>query len=108
MLPVLTTTQAKEPTLLIDIKKTAAEPVTRVTKLDITANKNVDGYIFYVDPETGDLSIALNERQIGSYCLETGKWILETEETAKISTIEGVLQNHYQAILAICEKLDMV
>jgi hypothetical protein len=58
---------------------------------------NINGYIFYVDTN-GDLMITLNNVLIGSYSNVSGKWSFETDT----STIDNVLENHGEALNAVC------
>ena len=79
-----------------------------ISRLDISADSQVEGYIFYVDEKSGDLMIMLNDVLIGSYSKAAGKWSWESALEAKIVAMETVLKNHYDVILAVCEKLNMV
>ena len=108
--------------ILSDVEKIAYIEAPRVKQLDISANNSIDGYIFYVDPASGDLMITLNDVLIGSYSIAAGKWSFETDTTAvetKIDSVEdiinqyiaktdAVLKNHYDAILLLCQKHGMV
>ena len=58
---------------------------------------NINGYTFYVDTN-GDLMITLNNVLIGSYSTVSGKWSFETDT----SNIENVLENHTEALNAVC------
>ena len=60
--------------ILSDVEKIAYIEAPRVKQLDISANNSIDGYIFYVDPASGDLMITLNDVLIGSYSIAAGKW----------------------------------
>ena len=80
--------------ILSDVEKIAYIEAPRVKQLDISANNSIDGYIFYVDPASGDLMITLNDVLIGSYSIAAGKWSFETDE--------AVLENHTEALNAVC------
>ena len=58
---------------------------------------NINDYTFYVDTN-GDLMITLNNVLIGSYSTVSGKWSFETDT----SNIENVLENHAEALNAVC------
>ena len=58
---------------------------------------NINGYTFYVDTN-GDLMITLNDVLIGSYSNVSGKWSFETDT----SNIDNVLENHGEALNAVC------
>ena len=108
--------------ILSDVEKIAYIEAPRVKQLDISANNGIDGYIFYVDPASGDLMITLNDVLIGSYSIAAGKWSFETDTSemeTKINSVEdiinqyvaktdAVLKNHYDAILLLCQKHGMV
>ena len=108
--------------ILSDSEKIPYLEAPRVGRIDISCNAGTDGYIFYVDPASGDLMITLNDVLIGSYSIAAGKWSFETDTTAvetKIDSVEdiinqyiaktdAVLKNHYDAILLLCQKHGMV
>ena len=108
--------------ILSDVEKISYLEAPRVKQLDISANNSIDGYIFYVDPASGDLMITLNDVLIGSYSIAAGKWSFETDTSemeTKINSVEdiinqyvaktdAVLKNHYDAILLLCQKHGMV
>ena len=60
--------------ILSDTEKIPYLEAPRVGRLDISCNSGRDGYIFYVDDESGDLMITLNDVLIGSYSIAAGKW----------------------------------
>ena len=68
--------------ILSDVEKIAYIEAPRVKQLDISANNSIDGYIFYVDPASGDLMITLNDVLIGSYSIAAGKWSFDENEYA--------------------------
>ena len=84
--------------ILSDVEKIAYIEAPRVKQLDISANNSIDGYIFYVDPASGDLMITLNDVLIGSYSIAAGKWSFEPDMTHT----EAVLENHTEALNAVC------
>ena len=108
--------------ILSDTEKIPYLEAPRVGRLDISCNSGRDGYIFYVDDESGDLMITLNDVLIGSYSIAAGKWSFETDNSAvetKITSVEdiinqyiaktdAVLKNHYEAILLLCQKHGMI
>ena len=98
--------------ILSDVEKIAYIEAPRVKQLDISANNSIDGYIFYVDPASGDLMITLNDVLIGSYSIAAGKWSFETKIEAAlneyVAKTDAVLKNHYDAILLLCQKHGMV
>ena len=108
--------------ILSDSEKIPYLEAPRVGRIDISCNAGTDGYIFYVDPASGDLMITLNDVLIGSYSIAAGKWSFETDTTAvetKIDSVEdiinqyiaktdAVLKNHYDAILLLCQKHGMI
>ena len=94
----------------------------RVEVLEVSENKNVWGYRFYVN-SSGDLVIlSPNDNEIASYSNSSGKWSFETDLTeinSKINSVEdiinqyvaktdAVLKNHYDAILLLCREHGMV
>ena len=84
--------------ILSDSEKIPYLEAPRVGKLDISCNAGTDGYVFYVDDKSGDLMITLNDVLIGSYSIAAGKWSFETDT----SNIENVLENHGEALNAVC------
>ena len=115
--------------ILSDVEKIPYLEKPRVSELDISANRDIDGYRFYVDDKSGDLMIVLNEVLIASYSIAAGKWSFETDvsgmqsqlDTAstKITSVEtiineyiaktdAVLKNHYDALVLLCQKHGMV
>ena len=108
--------------ILSDTEKIPYLEAPRVGRLDISCNSGRDGYIFYVDDESGDLMITLNDVLIGSYSIAAGKWSFESDTSAvetKITSVEdiinqyiaktdAVLKNHYEAILLLCQKHGMI
>ena len=84
--------------------------------IEIVPDRDSDGYTFYVDEKSGDLMIVFNSVLIGSYSKAGNKWLLKGMEpenylaqiNSKITELENVLQNHYQALMILCEKHDMV
>ena len=108
--------------ILSDSEKIPYLEAPRVGRLDISCNSGRDGYIFYVDDESGDLMITLNDVLIGSYSIAAGKWSFESDTSAvetKITSVEdiinqyiaktdAVLKNHYEAILLLCQKHGMI
>ena len=80
--------------ILSDSEKIPYLEAPRVGRIDISCNAGTDGYIFYVDPASGDLMITLNDVLIGSYSIAAGKWSFETDE--------AVLENHTEALNAVC------
>ena len=119
-------------TILSDSEKIPWLESPRVKQLDISLNRNIDGYVFYIDDKSGDLMITLNDVLIASYSIAAGKWSFETDTTeieeqlaaqaTKINDLEttiedlnnyisktdAVLKNHYDAILLLCEKHGMI
>lgn len=84
--------------ILSDSEKIPYLEKPRVSELDISANRDIDGYRFYVDDKSGDLMIVLNEVLIASYSIAAGKWSFETDT----SSIDAVLDNHGEALNAVC------
>ena len=84
--------------ILSDAEKIPYLEAPRVKKLDISATQGIDGYIFYVDEANGDLMITLNDVLIGSYSIAAGKWSFEPDMTHT----EAVLENHTEALNAVC------
>ena len=84
--------------ILSDVEKIPYLEKPRVSELDISANRDIDGYRFYVDDKSGDLMIVLNEVLIASYSIAAGKWSFETDT----SSIDAVLDNHGEALNAVC------
>ena len=52
--------------ILSDSEKIPYLEAPKVTRLEISANKSVNGYTFYVDDKSGDLMITLDEVLIAS------------------------------------------
>ena len=98
--------------ILSDSEKIPYLEAPRVKKLDISATQGIDGYVFYVDESNGDLMITLNDVLIGSYSIAAGKWSFETDTSnidnsiasldKRIGNNEIVLENHYEALTAVC------
>ncbi len=98
--------------ILSDAEKIPFLEKPRVNELDISANKEIDGYRFYVDEKSGDLMIVLNEVLIASYSIASGKWSFETDTTGVETSIDNldkrvdehdaVLENHCEALDAVC------
>ena len=98
--------------ILSDSEKIPYLEAPRVKKLDISATQGIDGYVFYVDEANGDLMITLNDVLIGSYSIAAGKWSFETDTSEidnsiasldkRIGNNEIVLENHYEALTAVC------
>ena len=84
--------------ILSDSEKIPYLEAPRVGRIDISCNAGTDGYIFYVDPASGDLMITLNDVLIGSYSIAAGKWSFEPDMTHT----EAVLENHTEALNAVC------
>ena len=109
----------------------------KINNLEIINNSDNDSnYKFYVDESNGDLIISVNNVAIATYSKASQNWIfagfstgslvdgemllnnittnaenissVDTKITEYITKTDAVLKNHYDAILAICEKLDMV
>ena len=61
-------------------------------------------YTFYVDSASGDLMITRNDVLIGSYAAAAGKW--RNDDLAalnkRVNNNEIVLENHYEALTAVC------
>ena len=57
-----------------------------ISRLDISADSQVEGYIFYVDEKSGDLMITLKDVLIGTYSVASAKWSFQTDN----STIDNV------------------
>ena len=98
--------------ILSDSEKIPYLEAPRVGKLDISCNEGRDGYVFYVDDKSGDLMITLNDVLIGSYSIAAGKWSFEMDSTdmdnsiaaldKRVDNTEIVLENHYEALTAVC------
>ena len=94
----------------------------------IRGDETEESYKFYVDKTNGDLMIVSDELLIGHYSKSGHNWqfsgltdTLESvvnnhatkdhvheEYAAKINEIEAVLQNHYQALILLLEKHELV
>jgi hypothetical protein len=98
--------------ILSDAEKIPYMEAPRVGLLDISANRAIDGYRFYVDDKSGDLMICLNDLLIASYSIAAGKWSFETDTTTMDNSIASIgkrvdnhdiiLENHYEALTAVC------
>ena len=83
-----------------------------ISRLDISADSQVEGYIFYVDEKSGDLMITLKDVLIGTYSVASAKWSFEMDSTdmdnsiaaldKRVDNTEIVLENHYEALTAVC------
>ena len=122
----------------------------RVEVLEVSENKNVWGYRFYVNSSGNLVIISPNDVEIASYSNSSSKWSFETDLTeinntlnshaetlnnvqnslqTKINSVESiinelraangtfaeyitktdaVLKNHYDALVLLCEKHEMV
>ena len=133
--------------ILNDTEKIPYLEAPKIEIMELVANKDVEGYKFYVDNSNGDLMIVLNDVLIGTYVKSSGNWILGginlseissgvgsiseltsrvqensidiAAESAKITGLmatvteymaktDAVMKNHYDALLALCEKHGMV
>ena len=107
-----TSKQYSHTVILSDSEKIPYLEAPRVGRIDISCNAGTDGYIFYVDDKSGDLMITLNDVLIGSYSIAAGKWSFETDTSEidnsiasldkRIGNNEIVLENHYEALTAVC------
>ena len=80
----------------------------KIPTLDIAVDKNTSGYIFNVD-SSGDLMITYNEVVIASYNKASSTWIFNGTDLNKfISNTNDVLKNHYDALVIILKKLEMI
>ena len=69
-----------------------------ISRLDISADSQIEGYIFYVDEKSGDLMITLKDVLIGTYSVASAKWSFQTDT----SEVDSVLENHAEALNAVC------
>ena len=60
--------------ILNDTEKIPYLEAPKIEVMEIVANKDVEGYKFYVDDSNGDLMIVHNEVLIASYSKASGKW----------------------------------
>ena len=85
--------------ILSDSEKIPFLERPRIETLEISKNKNEWGYRFYVDNSSGDLMIlAPDDLLIATYSKSAGKWFFETDT----SNIDSVLENHGEALNAVC------
>ena len=84
--------------ILSDSEKIPYLEAPTVLSIEIANKFDVEGYKFYVDDASGDLMIVFNDILIGSYSKAVGKWSFETDT----STIDNVLENHGEALNAVC------
>ena len=133
--------------ILNDTEKIPYLEAPKIEIMELVANKDVEGYKFYVDNSNGDLMIVLNDVLIGTYVKSSGNWVLGgvnlreissgigsitelnnrvqensidiASEAAKITGLmatvteymaktDAVMKNHYDALLALCEKHGMI
>ena len=123
--------------LLNDTEKISYLEAPKIELMEIVKDKDSSGYKFYVDDSNGDLMITLEDILIASYFKATGKWSFNgmgsedleqriskitndisslTSQTnnldmtinTKIIEIENILKNHYDALLILCQKHEMV
>ena len=95
-------------TLLNDSEKIPYLENVKIPILNITPDKNSEGYILSVD-STGDLHITLNDVLIASYNKASGHWIFNGVDLNNfITTTREVLTNHYQAICLLASKFGIV
>ena len=116
--------------ILSDAEKIPYLESPRVRMLDISANRSIDGYLFYVDDKSGDLMITLNDVLIASYSIAAGKWnfsgidvdlsavntrldelsatvdvnntSIEAQLLGYTTKTDSVLENHTEALNAVC------
>ena len=99
--------------ILSDSEKISYLEAPKVLSMEIANKFDIEGYKFYVDDASGDLMIVFNDILIGSYSKAVGKWSFETDITDEIranisqlrddtSTIDNVLENHGEALNAVC------
>ena len=108
-------------TLISDIETIPFITAPEVNSLSITSKDS--SYKVYSDDASGDLMIQLNDVLLATYAKTTNSWSLGgvnlQELAAKINSLEtslqeyktqtdAVLQNHYDAILLVCQKNDLV
>ena len=84
--------------LLSDSEKIPYLEAPKVLSMEIANKFDVEGYVIYVDDASGDLMITLNDVLIGSYSKAAGRWSFETDT----SDIDAVLNNHGEALNAVC------
>ena len=104
--------------ILNDTEKIPYLESPKIEVMELVANKDVEGYKFYVDDSNGDLMIVLNEVLIASYSKASAKWKfnginsgnddVETLINNYIAKTDAVLKNHYDALLILCQKHGMV
>ena len=98
--------------ILSDSEKIPYLENPKIQTMEISTSKDTNGYRFYVDSNSNDLMITLNDVLIGYYSKSSGKWSFETDTSGidtKINSLdsrvednENVLANHYEALDAVC------
>ena len=124
-------------TIISDIDKIPYLEAPKIKMLEIVKDKNNEsGYQLYVDESSGDLMIILNEVLIGTYTKSTNSWSfgginmnmlvdgqlllsqlsareqeinqLRTEYEEYVVKTDAILKNHYDALILLLEKHDLV
>ena len=124
-------------TIISDIDKIPYIEAPKIKMLEIVKDKNNENsYAFYVDEASGDLMIISNDVLIGTYTKSTNSWSfgginmnmlvdgqvllsqisareqeiinLRTEYEEYVSKTDAILKNHYDALILLLEKHDMI
>ena len=124
-------------TIISDIDKIPYLEAPKIKMLEIVKDKNNENsYAFYVDEASGDLMIISNDVLIGTYTKSTNSWSfgginmnmlvdgqvllsqlsareqeiinLRTEYEEYVSKTDAILKNHYDALILLLEKHDMI
>ena len=99
--------------ILSDSEKIPYLEAPRVGMLDISANREINGYRFYVDDSNGDLMVVHEDILIASYTKAAHTWSFSglnlseiNELTAQLNELSveaaTVHENHYEALSAVC------
>ena len=75
--------------ILNDTEKIPYLESPKIEVMELVANKDVEGYKFYVDDSNGDLMIVLNDVLIGTYVKSSGNWVLGGVNLREISSGVG-------------------
>ena len=87
--------------ILSDSEKIPYLENPKIKTMEISTSRDANGYRFYVDSNSNDLMITLNDVLIGYYSKSSGKWSFETDT----SGIESTLTNQSQTIKSLSNSM---
>ena len=90
-------------TLISDIDKIPYIEAPKIKMLEIARDQyDSMGYKFYVDESSGDLMICSDDVLLANYTKSSNSWSFGGVNVNNISTHQEVLENHTEALNAVC------